>query len=78
MDETEKTAILRERKRNARKRYYAKTANLYPRRGWTAEEKQLVLEHSTPDSELSVKIQRSVKSIQEERRRMKKSSDIEA
>jgi len=75
MDEKEKTAKARRRKHIDRKRYYAKTANLYPKRAWTAEEKQLVLEHFIPDSELSAKIQRSVKSIQEERRRLKKESE---
>jgi len=71
MDETEKTAKMREQKRRDRKRYYAKTANRYPKRAWIAEEKQLALAHTVPDSELSAKIQRSVKSIQEERRRLK-------
>ncbi|MCD7847889.1 MAG: hypothetical protein LUG49_07705 [Oscillospiraceae bacterium] len=55
-----------------RKRYYDKTANLYPKRAWSEEENRQVLEHSIPDSELSRKIQRSVKSIQEKRRRLKK------
>ncbi|MCD7847476.1 MAG: hypothetical protein LUG49_05560 [Oscillospiraceae bacterium] len=75
MDETEKVAKERKQKRACHKRYYAKTANLYPRRSWTADEKRQVLEHSIPDSELSAKIQRSAKSIQEERRRLKKESD---
>jgi len=75
MDETEKMAKVREQKRRDRKRYYGKTANRYPKRAWTVEEKRLVLEHSIPDSELSAKIQRSVKSIQEERRRLKKESE---
>ncbi|MCD7785624.1 MAG: hypothetical protein LUH18_08665 [Oscillospiraceae bacterium] len=68
---TEKRKPTRERKRIDRKRYYGKTANLYPKRAWTAEENKLVLEHSIPDSELSKKIQRSVKSIQEKRRRLR-------
>ncbi|MCD8007013.1 MAG: hypothetical protein LUF29_08655 [Oscillospiraceae bacterium] len=63
-----------EKKRACRKRYYAKTANLYSRRAWTEEETQLVMEHSIPDSELSVKLGRSLKGIQEKRRRMKKSN----
>ncbi|MCD7847663.1 MAG: hypothetical protein LUG49_06515 [Oscillospiraceae bacterium] len=72
MDEAEKAAKARRRKHIDRKRYYAKTANLYPTRAWTKEECDQVLAHTIPDSELSAKIQRSVKSIQEERRRLKK------
>ncbi|MCD8085504.1 MAG: hypothetical protein LUF28_04130 [Clostridiales bacterium] len=71
MGETEKTEKMREQKRAERRRYYGRTANLYPMRPWTPEESQLVLEHSIPDSELSQKIQRSLKSIQGKRRRMK-------
>ncbi len=54
-------------KKVSRKRYYAKTAHIYPRRLWTDEEIRLVMEHSVPDSELSRKIQRSVKTIQQKR-----------
>ncbi|MCD8108020.1 MAG: hypothetical protein LUE20_08690 [Oscillospiraceae bacterium] len=61
----------RRQKRIDRKNYYAKTANLYPRHSWTDEEVKMVLEHSIPDSELSSKIGRSLKSIQEKRRRLK-------
>ncbi|MCD8006719.1 MAG: hypothetical protein LUF29_07100 [Oscillospiraceae bacterium] len=62
----------KEQKRECRKRYYAKTASLYPRHAWTEEETKLVLEHKMPDSELSEKIGRSLKSIQEKRRRLKR------
>ncbi|MCD8006242.1 MAG: hypothetical protein LUF29_04610 [Oscillospiraceae bacterium] len=61
----------RRSKKIARKKYYGKTANLYPRHAWTEEETKLVMEHSIPDSELSAKIGRSLKGIQEKRRRMK-------
>lgn len=71
MDETEKTVNLREQKRAEHRRYYGKTTYLYPMRPWISEECQLVLEHSIPDSELSKKIQRSLKSIQEKRRRLR-------
>ncbi|MCD7846917.1 MAG: hypothetical protein LUG49_02620 [Oscillospiraceae bacterium] len=59
------------RKRIDKKRYYGKTANKYPKRAWTPEEEKMVLEHSIPDSELSQKIGRSLKGIQEKRRRLK-------
>ncbi|MCD7784476.1 MAG: hypothetical protein LUH18_02685 [Oscillospiraceae bacterium] len=71
MDEAEKTRKLREQKKIDRKRYYGKTAKLYPKRSWSEEECEQVLAHAIPDSELSQKIQRSVKSIQEKRRRLK-------
>ncbi|MCD8107377.1 MAG: hypothetical protein LUE20_05375 [Oscillospiraceae bacterium] len=61
----------RRQKRMSHKRYYGKTANLYPRHAWTEEEERLVMEHSIPDSELSEKIGRSLKGIQEKRRRLK-------
>ncbi|MCD8007261.1 MAG: hypothetical protein LUF29_09975 [Oscillospiraceae bacterium] len=61
-----------EKKRACRKRYYDKTSYIYARHAWTEEECKLVMEHTMPDSELSAQIQRSVKSIQEKRRRMKK------
>ncbi|MCD7846625.1 MAG: hypothetical protein LUG49_01100 [Oscillospiraceae bacterium] len=61
----------RQQKRESHKRYYGKTANLYSRHPWTAEEEKMVLEHSIPDSELSQKIGRSLKGIQEKRRRLK-------
>ncbi|MCD8006224.1 MAG: hypothetical protein LUF29_04520 [Oscillospiraceae bacterium] len=71
IDPAIKAEHVRRQKRADRKRYYGKTANLYPRHAWTEEEERLVLEHSIPDSELSAKICRSLKSIQEKRRRLK-------
>ncbi|MCD7847918.1 MAG: hypothetical protein LUG49_07850 [Oscillospiraceae bacterium] len=68
------TGISQEKKRACRKRYYAKTSYLYSRHPWTEEECRLVLEHSIPDSELSEKLGRSLKGIQEKRRRLKKSN----
>ncbi|MCD8006715.1 MAG: hypothetical protein LUF29_07080 [Oscillospiraceae bacterium] len=65
----------RAQKRECRKRYYAKTANLYPRHPWTEEEVALVMEHSVPDSVLSEKIQRSVKAIQQKRLMEKKRAE---
>lgn len=61
----------RERKRLEHKRYYGKTSFLYPRRKWSPEEDKLVLAHIIPDSELSVKIQRSLKAICNRRCRLK-------
>lgn len=61
----------RERKRLENKRYYGKTSFLYPRRKWSPEEDKLVLAHTIPDSELSVKIQRSLKAICNRRGRLK-------
>ncbi|MCD7784485.1 MAG: hypothetical protein LUH18_02730 [Oscillospiraceae bacterium] len=77
MPESTKTEKQRSRKKESRKRYYAKTANLYPRHSWTEEEVKMVMEHSVPDSELSEKIHRSVKSIQQKRLvEKKKSADL--
>lgn len=53
------------------KRYYQKTAK-YPKRAWTPEEEELVLEHDLTDNELSSKISRSVKAIQVRRAVLKK------
>ncbi len=61
----------RMKKHEYNKRYYAKTANIYRPRRWTPEDTRLVMEHSIPDSELSKKLERSLKSIQEKRRREK-------
>ncbi len=58
----------KELKRAANRRYYGKSEHLYRKRRWTPEEVAQVMEHSIPDSELSKKIKRSVKSIQEKRR----------
>lgn len=67
-----KDGAYKERKRIDRHRYYAKTANKYPPHPWTDEEEKAVMEHTVPDSELSVKLGRSVKSIQEKRRRTRR------
>ncbi|MCD8119353.1 MAG: hypothetical protein LUE29_07745 [Lachnospiraceae bacterium] len=63
---------LKQQRHEAHKRYYAKTANIYPARPWTEEEIRLVMEHSIPDSELSKKLGRSMKSIQEKRGRTRR------
>ncbi|MCD7847510.1 MAG: hypothetical protein LUG49_05735 [Oscillospiraceae bacterium] len=65
----------KQQKRRENMRYYGKTANLYPRHPWTEEESHRVLEHTIPDSVLSEEIHRSVKSIQEKRRRLKKAEN---
>lgn len=56
---------------NQRKRYYQKT-QLYSKRAWTEEEENQVIEHLITDSELSVRIQRSVGAIQDRRCLLKK------
>ncbi|MCD8107520.1 MAG: hypothetical protein LUE20_06110 [Oscillospiraceae bacterium] len=71
LDHETKAERYRQQKSVARKKYYAKTAHLYPRHAWTEEEIEMVLAHSIPDSELSVKLGRSLKGIQEKRRRLK-------
>ncbi|MCD8119076.1 MAG: hypothetical protein LUE29_06310 [Lachnospiraceae bacterium] len=71
-DPKEKSARLKQQRHEAHKRYYAKTANIYPARPWTEEEIQMVMEHSIPDSELSEKLGRSMKSIQEKRGRVRR------
>ncbi len=58
--------------RKQRKRYYDKTSNLYPPKPWTAAEDAMVIEHKITDSELSAKIERSVRAIQHRRVRLKK------
>lgn len=62
----------RKTKKNQNRRYYRKTASIYPTREWTIEEDKLVLEHSISDSELSKKIMRSVAAIQKRRCILKK------
>lgn len=57
--------------RRQNQRYYAKTSNLYPARAWNAEEDAMVLNHTMPDSELSEKLERSVRAIQHRRHRLK-------
>lgn len=61
-----------ETRRYWHRRYYAKTAFLYKPRPWSEEEDRLVLTHEIPDSELSVRIERSMKSISNRRWRLKK------
>lgn len=56
--------------RKQKQRYYAKTSSLYTRRPWTAEEDAMVIGHNLTDSELSVKIERSVRAIQHRRHRL--------
>ena len=56
-----------------RKRYYDKTAGYQPRK-WTAEEEVMVLAHIVTDTELSKRIQRSVRAIQVHRCKLKKQS----
>lgn len=53
--------------REQKQRYYAKTSSLYTHRPWTTEEDAMVMEHNLTDSELSVKIERSVRAIQHRR-----------
>lgn len=65
------TGRQRERKRLEHKRYYGKTSFLYPRRRWSPEEDKLVLAHTMPDSELSIKIRRFLKAICNRRGRLK-------
>ncbi|MCD8006170.1 MAG: hypothetical protein LUF29_04250 [Oscillospiraceae bacterium] len=71
LDPETKAEHYRRNKKISRKKYYGKTANLYARHPWTPEEEKMVMEHSIPDSELSAKIGRSIKGIQEKRRRLK-------
>lgn len=56
-----------------RKRYYDKTAHLYdgPKRKWTKEEMLLLFNNPITDTELSAIIERSVKSIQVKRSKIK-------
>lgn len=54
-----------------RQRYYNKTA-IYKPSHWTFEQDMMVLEHSIPDSELSAKINHSVRAIQLRRCKLKK------
>jgi len=67
-----KNGAYKERKRIERHRYYSRTANKYPPHPWTDEEEKMVMEHTVPDSELSDKLGRSVKSIQEKRRKIRR------
>lgn len=66
----EKCRITRNRQRQ---RNYAKTA-IYEPKEWTLKEDALVLEHSMTDTEMSMKLERSVQSIQTRRCKLKKGS----
>lgn len=57
--------------RRQNQRYYAKISFLYPPKPWTADEDVMVLEHKITDSDLSAKIERSVRAIQHRRNRLK-------
>lgn len=60
-------AKFKETRREQRRRYYRKYQGNYPLRRWTNDEDKLVVAHKIPDSKLSVKIKRSVASIQTRR-----------
>lgn len=46
------------------KRYYAKTANIYPSRKWSNAEIKLVMQHNMTDRQLSGLLGRSMSAIQ--------------
>jgi len=61
----------RKTKKEQSTRYRLRTgAFLYPRRPWEEWEDELVLEHSYKDTELAVKLERSVQAIQNRRWRL--------
>jgi hypothetical protein len=60
-------------KREQLSRYRERTGSFqYEKRIWTDHEDNLVMRHNIPDSELSIKIERSVSSISARRSRLKK------
>lgn len=61
----------RETCRRQKQRYYGRTSFLYPARLWTYEEDEMVTAHEITDSELSAKIERSVRAIQRRRWQLK-------
>ncbi len=61
----------RKTRKEQNRKYYKKTASVYPRKIWTLEEEKMVMEHSIPDSELSKLICRSVGAIQKRRNFLK-------
>lgn len=61
----------RETCRRQKQRYYGRTSFLYPARLWTHEEDEMVTAHEITDSELSAKIERSVRAIQRRRWQLK-------
>lgn len=71
-DGKNRNAAYRERKRIERHRYYARTTHKYPPHPWTDEEEKMIMEHTVPDSALSDQLGRSVKSIQEKRRKIRR------
>lgn len=58
-------------RRKYNKRYYSKTASLYPEREFNEIEDTLILEHRWTDTQLAQTIHRSVASIQTRRWRLK-------
>lgn len=62
--------------RKQQRRYYSKTAFLYEKRYWTADEDTMVLEHSVPDTTLSRVIHRSVGAIQTRRSKLLKAQKV--
>lgn len=58
-----------------RKRNYAKTQG-YPKREWTIQEMDLILNSNKSDAELAKVLKRSVQSIQIKRSRIKKKAEV--
>lgn len=59
-----------------RKKYYEKTARKYDPRPWNKVDDKMVLEHKISDTELSEKLKRSVKAIQNRRYVLKNSNRV--
>lgn len=59
-----------------KKKYYARTANLYPTRDFNEIEDTLILEHRWTDTDLANTIHRSVQSIQTRRWRLNKRKKV--
>lgn len=72
MKNVPKSGARREAKRQQHKRYYARTAFLYPSRSWTKDEDRQVLAHEVSDRELSQRLCRSMKAISNRRWRLRK------
>ncbi|MCD8048926.1 MAG: hypothetical protein LUG52_04865 [Clostridia bacterium] len=68
----------RERKRKENMLYYGQTAYKYPKRAWKEEEIEMIMAHTLSDREISEKIKRSMKSIQEKRRRIRREEEAKA
>lgn len=59
------------------RRYVLRTGSgKYPKRPWSGEDDQRVLNHSIPDRQLSKQIQRSVTAIQIRRCKLKKEINV--